>query len=104
MQEPTAASPGCPACAPVTARARPRARAPWVAVASALLAALVPKCPLCLAAYLSIFGVSVGAASVALRVARPLALAVCALAVGLVLVRVGRKTTARLPCCRPRSG
>jgi hypothetical protein len=81
----------------------PRARAPWVAVASTLLAVLAPKCPLCLAAYLSIFGVTVGAASVVLQVLRPLALVVSGLAIGFVFWR-RRRPTAPLPCCRPRSG
>jgi hypothetical protein len=62
---------------------RPRARAPWVALASALVAALVPKCPLCLAGYLSIFGLAAGA----VRVLRPLALALCGLALGFMLLR-----------------
>jgi hypothetical protein len=72
----------CPACPP-----RRRVRAPWVALASAALAALVPKCPLCLAAYLSIFGVTAGAAGLAVRVLRPLGLVLCGLSLGFMLVR-----------------
>jgi hypothetical protein len=58
------------------ARCRPAPRRAGAALAlgSGLLAALLPKCPLCLVAWLSLFGVTVGAASVALAVLRPLAL------------------------------
>jgi hypothetical protein len=76
-----------------------RARAPWVALASALLAALVPKCPLCLAGYLSVFGAGVGAAGVAVRVLRPFGLAVCALALA---VMVGRALVSRPAGSRSR--
>jgi hypothetical protein len=58
-----------------------------LAVVSALVAALLPKCPLCVAAYLSVFGVTVGAAGVALVVLRPLALALCATALGFAFLR-----------------
>jgi hypothetical protein len=87
-------APDCPGCAP--AARPPRARAPWVAVASAALAALAPKCPLCLAAYLSAFGVTVGAASVVVAVLRPLAVALAVLAVAIMAVRRrGARTGAR---------
>ena len=78
----------CPACAPGRGRAEPRA--PWVALVSGLLAALLPKCPLCVAAWLSFFGVTLGAAGMALEVLRPIALAVCAAALGVSLVRMVR--------------
>src|SRR3982751_4095401 len=77
----------CPGCDRGGARARPRARAPSVALLSALLATVVPKCPLCLAAYLSIFGATVGTVGVAVRFLRPLALVVCGLALGFMLLR-----------------
>ena len=51
---------------------------------------LVPKCPLCLVAYLSLFGVSLGAASVASALLRPLGIGLGALALGLILVRRAR--------------
>ncbi len=70
----------CAACTRDSARARPRAA--WVALVSGLLAAAIPKCPLCLAAWLSIFGVTAGALGAAVQVLRPLALAVCGLALG----------------------
>ena len=78
----------CPACTPGRGRSEPRA--PWVALASGLLAALLPKCPLCVAAWLSFFGVTLGAAGVALQALRPIALAVCASALALSLVRMVR--------------
>jgi hypothetical protein len=59
-------------------------------LASGLLAMLVPKCPLCLVAYLSLFGVGLGAASVASALLRPLGVGLAALALGLILVRRAR--------------
>ena len=57
----------CPGCAPATADvrepSRARARLPWLGVAPAILYVLAPKCPMCLVAYLSAFGVTVGMAS-----------------------------------------
>ena len=74
----------CPGCPPDRAPPDPPAgRRPtrsWLALASGVLLALLPKCPLCLVTYLSLFGVTLGAASVALSVLRPL---------GLVLALVG---------------
>jgi hypothetical protein len=79
----------CPGCAPDGANGRePRragARLPWLGLIPAILYALAPKCPLCLVAYLSAFGVTVGMASVALSVLRPLAVASVVLALGFAL-------------------
>ena len=62
----------CPVCAPAGADVREprraRARLPWLGLLPAILYALAPKCPLCLVAYLSAFGVTVGMASLALSV------------------------------------
>jgi hypothetical protein len=58
-----------------------------LAVGSALLAALAPKCPLCLAAYLSAFGVTVGAASVVVAVLRPVAVTLAVLSVAFMVLR-----------------
>jgi hypothetical protein len=66
-----------------------------VALASALLTALIPKCPLCLAASLSILGVTVRGAGVAVQVLRPLGLAISALALGCVLAGVTRRHVRR---------
>ena len=81
----------CPGCAPAAADApeprRARARLPWLALLPAILYALAPKCPMCLVAYLSAFGVTFGMASFALSVLRPLAVALVVLALGFALWR-----------------
>ena len=51
---------------------RPARRPLGVAVAGALLAVLVPKCPLCLAAYLSFLGAATGVAATGITWLRPL--------------------------------
>jgi hypothetical protein len=79
----------CPGCAQegadVREPSRARAGLPWVGVVPAILYALAPKCPLCLVAYLSAFGVTVGMASLALSVLGPLAVASVVLALGFAL-------------------
>ena len=81
----------CPGCAPaaldVREPGRARARLPWLGVLPAILYALAPKCPMCLVAYLSAFGVTAGMASVALSFLGPLAIASVALALGFALWR-----------------
>lgn len=81
----------CPGCAPAAADvrepSRARARLPWLAVLPAILYALAPKCPMCLVAYLSAFGVTFGMASLALSVLGPLAVASVVLALGFALRR-----------------
>ena len=91
----------CPGCASdradVQEPRRARARLPWLAFLPAILYALAPKCPMCLVAYLSAFGVTVGMASVALSVLRPLAVALVVLALGFALWR------AKVPSFRHRA-
>ena len=81
----------CPGCAPAAADVQEpghlRARLPWLGVLPAILYALAPKCPMCLVAYLSVFGVTVGTASLALSVLGPLAVASTMLALGFVFWR-----------------
>jgi hypothetical protein len=81
----------CPVCAPdgvdVREPRRARTRLPWLGLLPAILYALAPKCPLCLVAYLSAFGVTVGMASLALSVLGPLAVASVVLALGCALWR-----------------
>jgi hypothetical protein len=88
----------CPGCAPDGADVRePRragARLPWLGLIPAILYALAPKCPLCLVAYLSAFGVTVGMASLALSVLGPLAVASVVLALGALLIRRRRYSVA----------
>lgn len=91
----------CPGCARSTAEVRgrggARGRLPWLALLPAILSALAPKCPLCLAAYLSAFGVTLGMASFALSVLRPLAVVFAVLALGFALWR------AKVPSLRGRA-
>jgi hypothetical protein len=81
----------CPACSPKEVDVRKsspaRAKLPWLAFLPVIAYALAPKCPLCLVAYLSAFGVTVGMASVALSVLGPLAAASVVLAIGFVIWR-----------------
>ena len=79
---------GCtPAAADVRAPSRARARLPWLGVAPAVLYVLAPKCPMCLVAYLSVFGVTVGMASLALSILGPLAVGSVVSAVGFAIWR-----------------
>lgn len=91
----------CPGCAQegadVREPRRARARLPWLAFLPAILYALAPKCPLCLVAYLSAFGVTFGMASLALSVLRSLAVALVVLALGFAIRR------AKVPSFRDRA-
>ena len=86
----------CPGCtsdkAGVQEPGRRRARLSLLAIAPAVFYALVPKCPMCLVAYLSAFGVTVGMASVALSVLRPLAVALAVFALGFGIWRLTNAT------------
>ena len=79
----------CPACArdgaDVRAPRKARGRLKWLALLPAILYALAPKCPMCVVAYLSAFGVTFGVASLALSFLGPLAVASVALALGFAL-------------------
>ena len=77
---------------------RARARLKWLSLLPAILYALAQKCPMCLVAYLSAFGVTFGVASLALSFLGPLAVASVVLALGFALR--GRK----LPRFRGRAG
>ena len=60
------------------------------ALVPALVAALVPKCPFCVAAYLSIIGVSAGAAGAIAPLLRVFVLVVATIAIGLALLPLGK--------------
>ena len=80
----------CPGCTPAADFRKPsraHARLPWLGVLPAILYALAPKCPMCLVAYLSAFGVTFGVASLALSFLGPLAVASVVLALGFALWR-----------------
>lgn len=85
----------CPGCTPTAAEvrepSRARARLPWLGVLPAILYALAPKCPMCLVAYLSAFGVTAGVASFFLSVLPPLAIVSAMLGLGFMLWRVRAK-------------
>jgi hypothetical protein len=77
----------CPACGPpatdIRKPSRARARLPWLGVLPTILYVLAPKCPMCLVAYLSAFGM----ASLALSILPTLAVASGVSALGFVLWR-----------------
>ena len=70
----------------------------WLGSALAALAVIVPKCPLCAAAYLCLFGVSASSARAVVRLGLPLCVAVIAgsaLATVWFVARRGRHSVAR---------
>lgn len=71
----------------------PAVRAPALSLVLGLLATLLPKCPLCFAAYLPVLGLTVGAAGALSAMLRPVGFAVAALSLGFILVRRLRKRT-----------
>jgi hypothetical protein len=85
----------CPSCAPaaphVRGRGRARTKRLGLGLVPAILYALVPKCPFCLAAYFSAFGVTVGTASVMLSVLGALAMTSMVLALGLSVLGLRRR-------------
>lgn len=62
-------------------------RGPGLSLVLGLLAALLPKCPLCIAAYLSLLGVTVGVAGVLGTMLRPVGFVVAAVSLAFILVR-----------------
>ena len=71
------------------------ARIPWAALIPGLLLVLVPKCPLCLAAYLTVVGISAGAAAPLAGVIHPLIPLVAALWLAIFLVQGARAICAK---------
>jgi hypothetical protein len=68
---------------------------------AAIVALLVPKCPMCVAAYLASLGLGAGVSHSAAPFVRPVAFTiagVAALALALGAWRIGRRRAA--PCCR----
>jgi hypothetical protein len=70
----------------------------WFATALGVAGVLVPKCPLCLAAYLCLFGVSAGSAQAIVKLGAPLCLSlivVSALGTALFVAQRGRRDSTR---------
>lgn len=83
----------------------------WLGSALAALAVVVPKCPLCAAAYLCLFGVSASSARAVVQLGLPLCLALIGastVATALFIARRGRHLAAREKsgdsCCSTRNG
>ena len=78
----------CPGCPPAR-----RPRSLWVALGGGLLAVLVPKCPLCLAASLSFLGAATGVVADGMVWLRPLGVALAVVGVvGVALALVRRRS------------
>lgn len=80
----------------------------WLGSALAAAAVLVPKCPLCAAAYLCLFGLSASSARAVVQLGLPLCIALIAasaLATALFVARRGRRLARREKasdsCCGP---
>lgn len=70
----------------------------WLGSALASLAIFVPKCPVCVAAYLGLFGVSASSARAVVQLGVPLCIALIAgsaLATALFVAQRGRRLAAR---------
>ena len=70
----------------------------WLGSVLAALAVVIPKCPLCAAAYLCLFGVSASSARAVVQLGLPLCLALIgasAVATALFVARRGRHLAAR---------
>ena len=74
----------------------------WLGSALAFLAVALPKCPLCVAAYLCLFGMSASSAVAVVKLGVPLCLAMVAcsaLVTALLVSRRGRRLRARSNGC-----
>jgi hypothetical protein len=74
----------------------------WLATALGVAGVLVPKCPLCVAAYLCLFGVSAGSAQALVKLGAPLCLGLIvasALGTALFVAERGRRLAKRGASC-----
>jgi hypothetical protein len=76
---------------PRLSRAARPSRLSWGAFASGVALALLPKCPLCLAAYLTVLGVGTGAAASLARLLHPLAASIAAVVLAVFVLRLARR-------------
>src|SRR5262245_15858711 len=65
-----------------------------LSLVSAIGALLLPKCPICLAGYLAVFGLGTGAASVLSPMLRPIALGLMAITLVLLVIKRSAKRAA----------
>jgi len=79
----------------------------WLGSALALSAVMLPKCPLCVAAYLCVFGVSATSARAVVQLGLPLCIAfiaASALGTALFVARRGRDRPRCDKCVKVRPG
>jgi hypothetical protein len=67
-----------------------RRRVPWAALIPGLMLVAVPKCPLCIAAYLAVAGISAGAAATLARAVHPMLWLIAALGLAMFAARIVR--------------
>ena len=84
----TTALEGC--CARRAPRPRP-SRLSWSALVSGVALAFLPKCPLCLAAYLTVLGLGTGVAAPLARLLHPLTALVAVAVLALFVLRLARR-------------
>lgn len=70
------------------------------ALGAALLAVLVPKCPVCVAAWLMALGLGAGVSHGAAPFVRPAAFTLAGLGGLALALAVWRRRSRRAPCCR----
>ena len=70
-------------------------RAWWLGLLPGIGAALIPKCPACLVAYLSFAGLGLGAAASIAPLLRPIGLSIAALSLVVILARRMRRRPTR---------
>lgn len=86
---------GDPCCAHRRRPARSAVPLSALGVGSTVAAILVPKCPLCIAAYLTLCGVGAGWAAVVAPVVRPAAFALSVVSLAALVVTIVRRRRSR---------
>ncbi|MEI9937652.1 MAG: hypothetical protein WDO69_10575 [Pseudomonadota bacterium] len=91
----------------ITTRAERALFGSWLTTALACLGVVVPKCPLCAAAYLCLFGVSASSAQAVVKLGLPLCIALVAgsaLATAWFVARRGQRVRRCCQSARQSSG